>query len=109
MSVWWVWKWRNHRVFAREDEIPMNAAGFLYKRINEVLRAKITGDDMQADPREKKKEILVRWVAPPVDWVVLNIDGASKGNPGSSGAGDYLETRLVGYFLRFRSGSDWLL
>jgi len=36
--------------------------------------------------RENTEE-LVRWEAPPGGWVVLNIDGATKGNPGLAGGG----------------------
>ncbi|GKA47118.1 FACT complex subunit SSRP1 [Tanacetum coccineum] len=35
----------------------------------------------------EKREVFVRWVAPPLDWVLLNTDGASRGNPGEAGGG----------------------
>ena len=31
--------------------------------------------------------IQVRWIKPPRDWLKLNMDGASQGNPGKAGGG----------------------
>lgn len=31
--------------------------------------------------------IQVRWITPPKDWVKLNTNGASQGNPGKAGGG----------------------
>ncbi|GLJ42714.1 hypothetical protein SUGI_0885530 [Cryptomeria japonica] len=35
--------------------------------------------------RAKRRDI--KWMAPPLDWMKLNFDGASKGNPGDVGFG----------------------
>nr|GEU97029.1 polynucleotidyl transferase, ribonuclease H-like superfamily protein [Tanacetum cinerariifolium] len=45
-----------------------------------------------------KNEFLISWVAPPVSWVVLNTDGASRGNPGDAGGGGILRD-AQGYFI----------
>lgn len=42
------------------------------------------------DPQHRvnrRTEVLVSWKYPPLGWVRLNTDGASKGNPGRAGAG----------------------
>lgn len=38
-------------------------------------------------PSTQSDVYLVRWLPPPTDWVELNVDGASRGNPGASGCG----------------------
>ncbi|PWA90722.1 non-LTR retroelement reverse transcriptase [Artemisia annua] len=48
---------------------------------------------------KEKTEVLIRWVAPPVNWVLLNTDGASRGNPGEAGGGGILQDSQ-GCFLR---------
>ena len=35
-------------------------------------------------------ESLIQWTPPPERWIKLNVDGASKGNPGTAGAGGIL-------------------
>ncbi|KAL0427066.1 UNVERIFIED_CONTAM: putative ribonuclease H protein [Sesamum latifolium] len=41
-------------------------------------------------PQEEKLDTIVKWEKPQRDWFKLNTDGASKGNPGISGAGGIL-------------------
>ncbi|XP_074301475.1 uncharacterized protein LOC141632870 [Silene latifolia] len=84
--VWWIWKWRNCRVFGRSEDIAHNMFSFLMQKVWEVFNAK---ESLVAGKGEtmRRKEIFVKWVAPPSNWLALNIDGASKGNPGPSGAG----------------------
>ncbi|GJS34621.1 ALA-interacting subunit 3-like protein [Tanacetum coccineum] len=47
----------------------------------------------------EKREVFVRWVAPPLDWVLLNTDGASRGNLGEAGGGGILRDSR-GCFIR---------
>ncbi|GJV20637.1 non-LTR retroelement reverse transcriptase [Tanacetum coccineum] len=42
---------------------------------------------------------IIRWVPPPLDWVLLNTDGASRSNPGEAGGGGILRDSR-GCFLR---------
>lgn len=48
--------------------------------------------------QQTKKEIRVSWKAPPVGWVKLNTDKASKGNPGLASVGGILQY-FVGNWL----------
>ncbi|XP_074306194.1 uncharacterized protein LOC141641432 [Silene latifolia] len=48
----------------------------------EVINAK-EGIELKSGALEcRRHEIFARWLAPPANWLALNIDGASKGNPG---------------------------
>ena len=37
-----------------------------------------------------KTEKMIRWMTPPDDWIKLNVDGASRQNPGMVGGGRVL-------------------
>ncbi|GJX33253.1 non-LTR retroelement reverse transcriptase [Tanacetum coccineum] len=47
----------------------------------------------------EKREVFVRWVASSLDWVLLNTDGASRGNLGEAGGGGILRDSR-GCFIR---------
>ncbi|KAL9236717.1 hypothetical protein vseg_011353 [Gypsophila vaccaria] len=87
LTIWWTWRWRNCRVFDKESEIPGNPLGFLLKRLQETVAAIARNESLFKQQSALRKEVFVRWAPPPYGWFVLNIDGASRGNPGSSGAG----------------------
>lgn len=40
--------------------------------------------------RAPRREVYIRWLSPPLDWVALNTDGFAKGSPGSVGGGSVL-------------------
>ncbi|XP_074304974.1 uncharacterized protein LOC141639890 [Silene latifolia] len=68
-------------------DIASNPSSFLMERIWEVKNAKESTDVCVKAREQRRHEIFVQCIAPLAGWVVLNIDGASKGNPGLSGAG----------------------
>ncbi|KAL9224347.1 hypothetical protein vseg_000390 [Gypsophila vaccaria] len=92
LTVWWIWRWRNCRVFGRDGDIPESPFLFLLKRQDETLSALSRNDNLFRQHTTRSKEVFVRWSPPPSDWFVLNIDGASRGNPGESGAGGLIRT-----------------
>ena len=55
-------------------ETLTKATEFAYLGLNERVKQSII-------------PIQVRWLPPPNDWVMLNIDGSSMGNPGRAGGG----------------------
>ena len=57
-------------------------------KVHEIIKAfdKLSNLSKQAETTARQ-ELLVRWCAPVEGWVKLNVDGASKGNPGIAGGG----------------------
>ncbi|KAL0281699.1 UNVERIFIED_CONTAM: putative ribonuclease H protein [Sesamum radiatum] len=51
---------------------------------------------------QRQKAITVYWRKPPEGWYKLNADGASKGNPGISGAGGILRDQLGKVIFAFQ-------
>ena len=53
-----------------------------------------------------KAEALIQWKSPPDMWVKLNLDGASRGNPGPAGCGGVfrgpLGKWLAGFSINLR-------
>lgn len=48
-----------------------------------------------SDQGSNKKQVqYIGWQYPPIDWIKLNVDGCSKGNPGTVGAGGILIDNL---------------
>lgn len=61
--------------------MPFNPVSFIMARVKFIQDA-MKHKDMLAGKRKRGKEVIyVRWIAPRMDWVMLNTDGASKGNP----------------------------
>ncbi|PWA44555.1 hypothetical protein CTI12_AA523610 [Artemisia annua] len=64
-----------------------------------IIWNKLARDKLKQSMDKERKEILISWVAPPVSWVLLNTDGASRGNPGEAGGGGIMRD-AQGYFIR---------
>lgn len=51
--------------------------------------AAISGSDvqntLQYSTRPARREVYICWLAPPLNWITLNTDGAAKGTPGEAG------------------------
>ncbi|KAG2686113.1 hypothetical protein I3760_10G162100 [Carya illinoinensis] len=66
--------------------------------------------DILVLPMIPKKIRVVQWTRPPQDWVKLNIDGSSLGNPGMAGAGGVIRDAggklLVAYYVFLGQGSN---
>ena len=87
VTVWWIWKWRNNFVFGRTSEIPTDPGIFLQERFKETRKGLSCGEFMASSSSYSRQEVFISWQAPPVNWVVLNTDGAAKGVPGPAGGG----------------------
>lgn len=87
VALWWIWKWRNCIVFGRSQEVPQDIGGFIHVRYNETRRAIDRRLALFLKPRSSsgREEVGVVWKHPPMDWYVLNTDGAAKGTPGPAG------------------------
>lgn len=89
LTLWWCWKWRNCSYFGRAAEIPIDTGAFIRGKVDETWEAMFTSDNFKTflNGTNAKKEVLVRWSAPPLDQLLLNTYGASKGSPGPASGG----------------------
>lgn len=56
-------------------------------RVGLIRQAMEQQENVSGMSRKKRRTIYVRWMCPMEGWLRLNMDGASKGNPGAAGAG----------------------
>ncbi|XP_074314431.1 uncharacterized protein LOC141649645 [Silene latifolia] len=87
ITCWWIWRWRNNVVFGSENENPTEPRQFLFQQFEMNKKAFDRFDLFIPQPKPANIEVFIRWVPPPHSWVLLNTDGASKGNPGPAGGG----------------------
>lgn len=73
--------------FGRNNEIPMDVGTFLHSRLEEVWRSFELTDEDSNNSRPIRREVYIRWNAPPTDWFCLNTDGASKQAQNLAGGG----------------------
>lgn len=101
LTIWWCWKWRNCSHFGRKAEIPIDAGAFIRGKVDETWEAMFTGDNFNTllTSPNSRKEVLIRWLAPPTEWIMLNTNGAAKGTPGQAGGGGVLRD-CSGRFVR---------
>lgn len=38
-TLWWLWKWRNNRVFDREAEVPVDQLGYIMIKVKQIITA----------------------------------------------------------------------
>ena len=87
VTSWWLWHWRNARVFNNEGTIPINPINFLLNRLGENSIALLLAELLFGEPKHLKLEKLIKWEPPRNGWLLLNIDCASKSNLGQMGGG----------------------
>ncbi|GLJ49629.1 hypothetical protein SUGI_1052950 [Cryptomeria japonica] len=116
MIVWHIWKERNMRIF-KEAPLPVDKIiDNIKSAVEEVINGKIAKRKIRNyndwDRRMEKFWLLkdprpivtstkakidrenIRWKAPPMDWMKLNFDGASKGNPRDSSFGAIIRNNI---------------
>ena len=90
ITCWYLRKWRNAVCFRSMERISTHRGQFLLTKFEEVLAA------LNDEPRETERpectrtELSMRWESPPDGWVLMNTDGAAKGNPGPAACGGIL-------------------
>ena len=90
-AVWWIWRWRNTRCFEDPEFRPLNPSRFIRSKAEEYIQVFNKCSLISANPTVRDSSAnLVQWFPPPEGWSKLNVDGASKGNPGPAGAGGLL-------------------
>ncbi|CAA7018343.1 unnamed protein product [Microthlaspi erraticum] len=87
MGVWWGWKWRCGNVFGENRRCP-DRVKFIKDLAKEVWMAHLATPELSRSTA--REERLIGWSPPEGDWIKLNTDGASRGNPGSAAAGGVL-------------------
>ena len=80
-GVWSIWLHRNKVVFGGNNPPKLNS----YEVITKAAKFAFSG--VNGKNVRVKTTVQVRWTSPPVQWVKLNSDGSSMGNPGHAGGG----------------------
>ena len=78
-AVWWIWKWRNARVFKHERYSIDFKINWIKSQASEILqatRSKVNVIDGACEYITKS----VGWSPPPNEQITLNTDGCCKGN-----------------------------
>ena len=86
-TLWYIWKWRCTSCFDETADRPSDKRSFLVHQCKEITRALQRDQEGSCAGRSSGRERWVQWEYPAVGWMVLNTDGAAKGNPGPAGAG----------------------
>ena len=73
--------------FENLDCIPSNPETSIEGRYLEIIKPL---DTSSSSDLPQRSELHIKWLASPVDWVKLSVDGASRGNPGLAGGGGVL-------------------
>jgi hypothetical protein len=109
--IWEIWKERNRRIFKNQELQVVELQRKIEASIMETLNAHIRKSQFEEGSfsawdgsiknkwvniinppqfykaRNKEARVNCKWSPPPVGWVKLNFDGASRGNPGPTGIG----------------------
>ena len=103
-AAWWLWKWRNVRCFEDPEFKPVYPSIFIHRKTKEITTAFNKENPFMASPTGSiATESLIKWIPPPEGWFKLNVDGASKGNPGIAGAGGILRGHYGDWIKGFAS------
>ncbi|KAJ8444214.1 hypothetical protein Cgig2_028095 [Carnegiea gigantea] len=89
--VWWLWRWRNMGCFSTSADIPSDKIHFLHRVYKESIKVLNTDASRLNRINTRPTEVWVGWDPPPMDWVALKTDGASRHNPGNAGCGGFAE------------------
>ena len=87
ITLWFLWKWTCTQVLDPGKRVPHEKGPFLLHKFEEIKSSLSRGNGNSGMNHEPPQDTLVAWSAPPPGWVILNTDGASKGNPGPAGRG----------------------
>lgn len=74
-------------IFNHTSEIPIDVLSYLMSRFEETLRVLNTNLLDHDNINGPRHEAFIRWITPLQGWMVLNMDGVVKGEPGPSCGG----------------------
>ncbi|KAL0293316.1 UNVERIFIED_CONTAM: putative ribonuclease H protein [Sesamum radiatum] len=116
LILWNIWNLRNE---SKYEGVAFKASNIIRKTMTYLHNLQKSGiletDHVKGDlfsisslhihiqqKTQRHKAITVHWRKPPEGWYKLNTDGASKGNPGISGAGGILRDQLGKVIFAFQ-------
>ena len=88
-AVWWIWRWRNARVFKQESYSIDFKIKWIKAQTSEILQATRSKVSVFDEAREYVTKF-VGWMPPPNEWITLNTDGCCKGSSELAGCGGLL-------------------
>lgn len=80
VACWFLWKWRNRSYLKMVSVLPQPIHADLQFAKDVAL-----ADEPLNRKKIRVRSVNVRWRFPPIGWVNLNTDGATKGNPRDGG------------------------
>lgn len=106
---WWLWKWRNNKIFQVDFQTPMNRIG--------VIKAFVESNRLSwsvhyQNISQQVEEIFFSWKKPPGEWVKVNVDGSCDQRTGKIGAGgiirDHSGKWMVGFLHNIGKGNSFI-
>ncbi|KAL4299362.1 hypothetical protein AHAS_Ahas17G0093300 [Arachis hypogaea] len=92
VTCWQIWRWQNKEIFSPQFKRPNEAKNIILNLVNEI---ETTFPKEAIFTQERKRiEVQVAWKPPMKNWVKVNTDGASRGNPGQAGCGGMVRNEL---------------
>jgi len=108
VAVWSIWKERNNSIFRRQRQPTGSIVTTIKGMLTNIEHAKFAHTDQGSN---EKRVQYVWWQYPPMNWIKLNVDGCSKDNPETAGAGgilrDHLGTGSKDFFLLIQVFVYW--
>ena len=69
VTVWWLWRWRNERVFNSSPSIPIDQVSFILARVHQIKSAFNKELLEPCNQGTRRTEVMVQWKYPSMGWV----------------------------------------
>ncbi|KAL4288301.1 hypothetical protein AHAS_Ahas19G0272500 [Arachis hypogaea] len=103
VTCWWLWRWRNKEIFMPGFTRSNDPCSFI---CNQAISIRNAPYKLYTGEYREKVERQISWSCPPTNWIKLNSDGASCGNPGTASYGGLLRDEMghwvAGYYSNLR-------
>ncbi|XP_072076475.1 uncharacterized protein [Arachis hypogaea] len=100
VTCWWLWFWRNKKIFAPPFKRPPKTECIIMDYIQRLDKAFKKENLIQ---NVRKREILIGWSPPSELWIKINVDGPACVTTGRAGCGgiirNYQGRWLAGYMM----------
>jgi len=98
IALWQIWKERNHRIFNSTVSPYTNTVRVIRRLVEDIIHSMAGESGFTVN---SKQRVFIGWRYPPIDWVKVNVDGCSKGNPGVAGAGGVIRDAMGKWIVGF--------